>query len=186
MTSEDRRSLVRRLHGEGLSQRAIARRLKISRNTVRDDLHRIEASAEPGDGPGSEPPGEPGAPAAPQASDGAVTGAGPVGAPPGEPMAHPHEPVAPLPRRVAQPLDGVDLSRSPAARRDLAVLAQTGRTPEDLVHQALAVLAGHYGRALAAGDIERGVPFAVTGMVLHPLPHRAVTTTPPAAAAGGV
>ncbi|MFE2046702.1 hypothetical protein ACFXAZ_38485 [Streptomyces sp. NPDC059477] len=163
-----------RVADPALSLRQMAEQLEISRDTVTRDLEVLglpvpgrQPAADPATAAADRPVGE----TAPQVSAGEKAGGGRG---------------AGLPRRVADPLAGVDLSRSPAARRDLAVLRQTGRTPEDLVHQALAVLAGHYGRALAAGDIERGVPFAVTGMVLHPLPHRAVTTTPPAAAAGGV
>ncbi|WP_181446902.1 HTH domain-containing protein [Streptomyces sp. NTH33] len=79
-------------------------------------------------------------------------------------------PPAALPRRVAEPLADADLSRWPAVRRDLAVLAQTERSPEALAHQAITALAHHYSRALARGDIQPGQPFVVTDMTLRPLP----------------
>ncbi|NJP75713.1 hypothetical protein, partial [Streptomyces sp. C1-2] len=60
-------------------------------------------------------------------------------------------PLAGLPRRVAQPLAGVDLSQWRAARRDLAILAQTGRSAEALAQQAITAVAHHYARALARG-----------------------------------
>ncbi|MEU2992558.1 hypothetical protein ABZ772_19720 [Streptomyces griseoincarnatus] len=73
-----------------------------------------------------------------------------------------------LPRREAQPLAGIDVSQWPALRRDLAVLAQCGRSAEALVHQAVAALAHQYGRALARGDLVPGQPFVVRDMVLRP------------------
>ncbi|HET8969422.1 MAG TPA: hypothetical protein VFN19_00065 [Candidatus Nanopelagicales bacterium] len=73
-----------------------------------------------------------------------------------------------LPRRTAEPLAGIDVSQWPALRRDLAVLGQTGRPAEALVHQAVVALAHHYRQALAAGELQPGRPFVVTGMTLRP------------------
>lgn len=73
-----------------------------------------------------------------------------------------------LPRRVAQPLAGVDVSQMPALRRDLAVLAATGRPAEALVHQAVTALAHHYSRALADGHLQPGQPFIVSDMTMRP------------------
>jgi hypothetical protein len=75
-----------------------------------------------------------------------------------------------LPRRAAGPLDGFDVSQWPALRRDLAVLAQTGRSAEALAHQAVTAMAHHYRRALDHGDIAAGQPFIVTQMTLRPIP----------------
>ncbi|OSZ56276.1 hypothetical protein OQI_33820 [Streptomyces pharetrae CZA14] len=73
-----------------------------------------------------------------------------------------------LPRRVAQPLAGIDVSQWPALRRDLAVLAQCGRPPEALVHQAVTALAHGYRRALDSGHLEPGQPFLISDMTLRP------------------
>lgn len=163
MTRGDRRTLVRQLAEEGLSQRAIAKRLKVSKDTVRRDLDAIAQD--------DAPPAEPEARDAPQVSN----GDSPEGAPPGEPAAR-------LPRRVAQPLEGIDLSQWPAVRRDLAVLAQTGSPAEVVAFRAITSVAHHYGRALAAGDIEPGQPFLVTGMTLRPMARTGATAAPPAGA----
>ena len=150
-----------------LSHREMAQKLGLSKDTVRRDLEAIEEeaarSAPPAEQP--EPTGSDGvAQTAPQVSGG--------GAPGGAQTA----PVAQLPRRVAQPLAGADLSQWPAVRRDLAVLAQTGRTAEALAHQAITALAHHYARALARGDLKPGTPFVVSGMTLRPLPAPAVSS----------
>ncbi|WP_432159169.1 hypothetical protein [Streptomyces sp. bgisy153] len=76
----------------------------------------------------------------------------------------------PLPRRVAQPLAGVDLGQWPAVRRDLAVLAQTGRSAEALAHQAITAVAHHYARALAQGLLQPGQEFHISSVVLRPRP----------------
>ncbi|NUP19851.1 MAG: hypothetical protein HOZ81_27985 [Streptomyces sp.] len=172
MTRADRLTLVRQLRAEGLSQRATARRLKISKDTVRRDWERLDAEAAPDDAP----PGATGDADAPQASEVAVEERAPVDEPAGEPVpqeadgrapqdAPPAGPGAPLPRRVAQPevihLDAV-------MRRDLAVLAPTGHLPEDLIRTALAVLAAGYRDGVRAGAIEPG-PFSVLGVRVGPL-----------------
>lgn len=162
MTRTDRLTLVRQLSEEGLSQRAIAKRLKVSKDTVRRDLERLAAAAEPGDAPPAEPDGQ----EAPQVSEGDAEGNAPSGAPQSAP-------VAPLPRRMTGPLalpDGFDLRQWPAVRRDLATLAQTGLPVEKLVHDAIVTVAHHYRRALAAGDIEAGQSFTVSHVTLRPLP----------------
>ncbi|MFJ5156362.1 hypothetical protein ACIQCF_33340 [Streptomyces sp. NPDC088353] len=88
-------------------------------------------------------------------------------------------PAAPpaLPRRVAQPLAGIDVSQWPALRRDLAVLAQCGRSPESLVHQAVVTLAHSYRQALARGELAPGQPFIAMDMTLRPLPMPAARRT---------
>lgn len=155
MTRADRRTLVRQLHEEGLSQRAIAKRLKVSKDTVRRDLEAIDRE----DTTQDAPPGEPQAPDAPQASSGSVEQSAPQGGP-----------VA----QVPDPLAGIDVSQWRGLRRELAVLAQTGSRAEALVHQAVIATAYAYKQALARGDIAPGVPFLVSSVRLTPLPHRAV------------
>ncbi|MET8826556.1 helix-turn-helix domain-containing protein [Streptomyces sp. NPDC004610] len=94
------------------------------------------------------------------------------------PQASPGDPAEPAPPA------GAGLVRLRPVDRDLAVLAQTGRTPDEIAQQVIGAVADRYRHALAAGDIGPGVPFVVTGMVLRPLPHRASRTTP-APATGG-
>lgn len=146
-----------------LSVRAMAQRLGLSRDTVRRDLEELERQ-----GAQSAPPGREGAPDVVQ-RDAPVAQSAPRVPGGGAQEAVQFAPSAGLPRRVAQPLAGVDLSQWPAVRRDLAVLAQTGRTAEALAHQAITALAHHYARALARGDIERGQEFIVSSITLRPL-----------------
>lgn len=159
MTRADRLTLVRQLAQEGLSQRAIAKRLKVSKDTVRRDLDRITAAAETDGAPASETAG----PAEPQVTEDAPEGPAPDGAPQGAPVA-----------QVPDPHAGIDVSQCRGLRHDLALLAQTGKTTEALVYQAVIAMAHAYRRALAHGDITPGVPFCVREMALTPLPHRAV------------
>jgi hypothetical protein len=146
---------VRQLNDQGLSRRAIADRLGVGKDTVRRDLAAIEREEATADAP----LGACAEPDAPQASQ-AVTGQ----------TAPQDAPVAQLPRRVAQPLDGFDVSRWPALRRDLAVLAQTGRSAEALVHQAVTAMAHNYRQALDRQAIAVGQPFIVSEMTLRPIP----------------
>lgn len=159
MTRADRLTLVRQLAQEGLSQRAIAKRLKVSKDTVRRDLDRIAAAAEPDGAPPSETAG----PAEPQVTGDALEGPAPGGAPQGAPVA-----------QVPDPHAGIDVSQCRGLRHDLALLAQTGKPAEALVYQAVIAMAHAYRRALAHGDITPGVPFCVREMALTPLLHRAV------------
>ncbi|MFJ2002154.1 helix-turn-helix domain-containing protein [Streptomyces chartreusis] len=160
MTRADRLTLVRQLAAQGLSQRQIAGRLGVSKDTVRRDLERIAAEGEPGD----EPPVDTADPTAPQVSGDASPEPASVGAPPGEPVAQPPDPHA-----------GIDVSQCAGLRHDLALLAQTGTSAEALVYQAVIAMAHAYRRALADGDIAPGVPFVAHSMRLAPLPHRAVS-----------
>lgn len=145
-----------------LSHREMAQRLGLSKDTVRRDLEALAQAAPPAEdaaSAGAAHP-EPLAQPAPQVSKA------------GARMAAQDAPTPGLPRRVAQPLGGVDLSQWPAARRDLAVLAQTGRSAEAMAHQAIAALAHHYRQAVARGDIPSGAPFIVSAMTLRPVAPR--------------
>ena len=135
-----------------LSQREMAERLGLSKDTVRRDLEAIDRELAQSAPPAQEPTAQ----TAPQASEG---GAG---------ESAPDAPAAGLPRRVADPLADMDVSQWRALRRDLAVLAQTGSRAEALVHKAVVAVAHHYGKALARGDLRPGVPFLITGMTLKP------------------
>lgn len=172
MTRADRLTLVRQLAEEGLSARAIARRLKVSKDTVRRDLERIAAEAEPDD----EPPAEPDDAGEPQVSEAVAVEDAPQEAPPAEPEPEPvvepvapDEPVARLPRRLAHPDELlVDLRGRPTLRRELAVLCQTGAPAEDLIDQATVVVASAYKQALASGLLQRGERFEITAIQLRP------------------
>lgn len=174
MTRADRLTLVRQLREEGLSQRATAKRLKISKDTVRRDWELLDAEAAPDDAP----PGAPDDADAPQVSEAAAAERAPVDEPPGEPVAQEAQVAAPLPRRVADPLADMDVSQWRALRRDFAVLAQTGQKPEVLVHQAVVTMAHAYKQALARGDIQPGTPFLVRSVDLVPVPARAARPKP--------
>ena len=188
MTRADRLKLVRQLRVEGMSQRAIAKRLKVSKDTVRRDVERLDAEGAPDDEPLAEPDDEPSTTPddadAPQDSDGDRPDSGEDGAPRDEP---PGEPVAHLPRRVSATELVIDLSRRPGLRRDLALLAQTGCTAEELVVTAVRVLAVGYRQGLAAGDVQPGRPFAVTRLSVGPLalPGPRVPPVPSPATPGG-
>lgn len=166
MTRTDRLTLVRQLREGGLSQRAIAKRLGVSKDTVRRDFERIAAEGEPDDAPLAGPDDQD----APQVSGGDAEGSTPTGEPDDAPQG---APVAPLPRRMTGPLalpDGFDLRRWPAVRRDLATLAQSGLPVEKLVHDAITSVAHHYRQALDRGDIAVGESFTVSHVTLRPLP----------------
>ncbi|MET7679368.1 hypothetical protein [Streptomyces sp. NPDC005423] len=173
MTRADRRTLVRQLRGEGMSQRAIGRRLNVSKDTVRRDLGKDA----PDTGPDGATPGEPDMADEPQASGVDAAEPAPSGAPDDAPEAR-----AALPRRfLADPLAGIDVSRAPALRRDLAVLAQSGMSAEALVHLGVVSLAHQYAKELAAGRIKVGQRFVVRSMDMRP----AGPTPPPAASPAG-
>jgi hypothetical protein len=170
VTRADRLTLVRQLREEGLSQRAIAKRLKVSKDTVRRDLEQIAAEAEPDDAP----PAETGDPDAPQVSATVPEESAPDDAPPvetGDPAAPQGAPMAsqgaPVARRVAHPRLEMDLRQWPAMRRDLAVLRKSGRSVDELVSQAVIVLAFGYRQALDRGEVEPGEPFTVTGLTVR-------------------
>ncbi|MEV6125144.1 hypothetical protein AB0M23_32330 [Streptomyces sp. NPDC052077] len=73
-----------------------------------------------------------------------------------------------LPRRATEPLAGMDVRGWRALRRDLAALGQSGRPAEELVHQAVVAFAHAYRQALAAGAVAAGQPVLITGMTLAP------------------
>ncbi|MDQ0829510.1 hypothetical protein QF032_001354 [Streptomyces achromogenes] len=184
MTRTDRRTLVRQLSEQGLSQRKIAGRLKIGKDTVRRDLDAIAREDEPDGAPHDAPDGTD----APQVSDPAEPVSAPQDAPPDEPVCAdepsgaapgaPAAPVAQLPRRVSPERLEIDLRQSPALRRDLAVLASTGLTAQEAIAQAVTVLAAGYRRGLAQDVIVPG-PFVVRDVhVGPPMPARLTPRTP--------
>jgi hypothetical protein len=141
-----------------LSHREMGLRLGISKDTVRRDLEAL-AQDEPQVTGG-------GAPGGAECDTGvAATGA---------PGAH-GAPRMALPQRMAQDGGAVDLSQMPGLRRDLALLAQTGKSVEALIHQAVVAMAFGYRTALARGHVEPEAPFIVRDMTL-------VTAVRPAAA----
>lgn len=191
MTRTDRRTLVRQLSEQGLSQRKIAGRLKIGKDTVRRDLEAIAREDEP-DGAPHDAPDETDAP---QVSDPDEPDGAPQDAPPAEPDSDdepngaapdaPAEPVAQLPRRVSPQRLDIDLRQWPALRRDLAVLASTGLTAQEAIAQAVTVLAAGYRQGLAQRRIVPG-PFVVRDVHVGPLqPARLVPRRPEPAAPEG-
>ncbi|MFI7137222.1 helix-turn-helix domain-containing protein [Streptomyces massasporeus] len=184
MTRADRLELVRQLRHEGMSQRAIAKRLKVSKDTVRRDFERLDAEDAPDDEPPGEPSTTPDDADAPQVSAGDQPDNGGDGAPRDEP---PGEPVAHLTRRASADRLDIDLRRRPGLRRDLALLAQTGCTAEQLVVTAVRVLAAGYQQGLAAGDVLPGRPFSVTRLSVAALalPGPRVPPVPSPATPGG-
>lgn len=200
MTRADRLKLVRQLRSDGMSQRAIAKRLKVSKDTVRRDFERLDAESAPDAEPGDEPLTGPDDAEAPQVSAGDRPDTGDGGAPQDEPPGEPHpapddagaprdEPVAQLPRRLSADRLDIDMSRRPGLRRDLALLAQTGCTAEQLVVTAVRVLAAGYQKGLAAGDVLPHQPFQVTRLSVAALalpgPRVPPVPSPAPAAPGG-
>ncbi|MET7982551.1 HTH domain-containing protein [Streptomyces sp. NPDC005281] len=162
-----RRDRVRQLAQDEpeLSHRAIGERLGVSKDTVRRDLGAV-AQEEP----------DAVAQAAPQVSEGGARH-GELGSAdcatgePGRPA--PDAQAAPrpaLPQRMAQGMaqqcGALDLSRCAGCCRDLAILAQTGKSVDALVHQAIVAMAFGYRTALARGEVEAGAPFIVRDMTL--------------------
>ncbi|MEU9972319.1 helix-turn-helix domain-containing protein [Streptomyces sp. NPDC051014] len=169
MTRTDRITLVRQLRHEGLSQRAIARRLDISKDTVRRDFDRLDAESAPDDAPED--------PDAPQASEAPAAEDAPQDAPPADPgssVAHarPIEDAPPaLPRRIPahdRLAVDVDLAQWPKLRVALAELATTGVDVERLIVQGLVTLAAGYRQGVATGDIPYGRPFHVLMLRVGP------------------
>jgi hypothetical protein len=157
----------------GLSLRQMARRLGISRDTVRRDLEDIDRASSQ-DAPSSDAMSQ----TAPQASAGVVA----ESATPGEASATgPSQgaTAAGLPLQAAQPLAGVDLAQWPAARRDLADLVRSGRTAEGVAHMAITAVAHAYRQALARGDLQVGQRFLVSTVTLTALPMPASRTAEP-------
>lgn len=179
MTPADARSLRRRRVAElraaepGLSLRQMAKRLGISRDTVRRDLDDIDRASSQGapssDAVSQTAPQASGSVAAESATRDEASASGPLqGATP-----------AGLPRRVAQPLAGVDLAQWPAMRRDLADLVRSGRTAEGVAHMAITAVAHAYRQALANGELKVGQLFHVSAVTLIPVSAPAPRTAEP-------
>ncbi|MBK3575109.1 helix-turn-helix domain-containing protein [Streptomyces sp. MBT65] len=193
----------------GLSLRQMARRLGLSRDTVSRDLDEISRRAAEGappveavaavvDVPASEAEDGPEAAddSAPQPGEGAAEVAPPVGAEVvvvAEPLAEvagdgyrERRPLARarLPRRLADTELTIDLTQWPALRRDLAVLAETGISPEALINQAVVVLAHGYRQGLRSGVIRPDRPFVVRDLIVGP-PRSFLRDPVPAPAAEG-
>ncbi|MCH5677856.1 helix-turn-helix domain-containing protein [Streptomyces gilvus] len=166
MTRADRLTLVRQLADDGLSQRAIAKRLKVSKDTVRRDLERLATATAP-DG---APPAETDSTAAPQVSDDdsemAAPDDAPQGAPDGAPLAADPAPVAQVARDGGRLV--VDLDDFPGLAEDLALLQRAGATAAEVVNFAVDRLATAYRAARDRGLLHDGQAFDVTGMHLKP------------------
>ncbi|MFJ8140624.1 HTH domain-containing protein [Streptomyces sp. NPDC096013] len=176
-----------------LSLRQMAERLGLSRDTVTRDLDEIgrraaedappaEAVAEPvphsapvADGSPAE--GEDGGEAVDDSAPQASTGVAEV-APPAEPPVAPvaevvaeggreRRPLA-VPRRLVDTQLTIDLAGWPELRRDLAVLAATGKSPEALISQAVVVLAHGYRQGVRTGAIRPDRPFVAGNLDVRP------------------
>ncbi|MFF0138021.1 helix-turn-helix domain-containing protein [Streptomyces sp. NPDC005227] len=162
-----RRARVRQLAQTepDLSQREMAERLGISKDTVRRDLEAIAQESS-----------ESLAHTAPQVTEGgaamvqAACARCATGMTGGADPAAQIAPAAALPRRIVEQVGSQAMSRCGGCGRDLALLAQTGKTVNQIVHQAIAALAIGYRAALARGEIEPGAPFVVRGMTLETAP----------------
>ncbi|WP_340382266.1 hypothetical protein U5640_36240 [Streptomyces sp. SS7] len=170
MTRADRRTLVRQLRAEGLSQRAIAKRLDIGKDTVRRDLEADSRESGPDDAPQDAPP----SPDAPQVSAADPAGPAPQDAPSVEPVGAgapdspaPGAPLAQLPRRVSAERIEIDPRRRPGLSRDLAVLAAAGFDHEEAIDFAVRALAMGYKQGIEDGEIRPG-RFLVLGMRVAP------------------
>lgn len=158
-----------------LSHREMAQRLGVSRMTVARDLEELARDVPPAEAVTADTAAqpEPLAHAGPQVTDGVTPGVAQAVTPPA------------LPRRVAQPLAGVDLSQWPAVRRDLAVLAQSGLSAEAVAHQAIVATAYAYRQALARGDLQAGQPFLIRDVRLAQAARRSDCPPPGPAPAEG-
>jgi len=138
---------------------------------------------------------------APQASDVAAESAPPVVvaaaeaaevAPPtqdsipdeAQAVAHP-APAARQPRRLADTELTIDLRQWPGLRRDLAVLAETGVSPEALINQAVVVLTHGYKQGVRCGAIRPDRPFVVRDLIVGPPRSYPRRPAPPRDAASG-
>lgn len=152
----ERRATVRHLaHQEGLSARAIAARLGISKDTVRRDL----ADVAQGGAPDDAPPATSGAPVAPpRAPGGAVAHSGR----PDQAGGH-----------VAD-RGGVFVPFREGLGSDLADLMRTGCTAADAIDYAVTTLAAAYRGALELGVLSDSDPLDVLAVTFRP-PARAAT-----------
>ena len=152
MTRADRRTLVRRLTDQGLSQRQIAARLGVSKDTVRRDLrlglrHPAHESAAgqrpdaPHDAPDGAPSGEPGAPQPETPADEAMDVAPPA------------------------PVLRIDLARRPRLLMNLNAMMLAGLKAPAVIDDAVHAVAVAYQRAIAWGELKPGQPFQVEARV---------------------
>ncbi|MGW4733862.1 hypothetical protein ACWEQC_32650 [Streptomyces shenzhenensis] len=164
MSGVDPHAEAHRLKRElGYGARRIADRLGISRHAATQLLAR----------PLPRPPAGPAAGVADEVA--AVT----------QPVAEPADQVADTVAEPADPVAGgvavlaghrpeggrrvvVDLDEFPGLAEDLALLEETGASPEQVVNFAVERLASVYRRALGRGRLRRGQAFDVTDMWLKP------------------
>lgn len=165
----------------------MAERLGVSRDTVTRDLEEIDRAAAE-DLPPADPSGRAAGDSAPPAE--AAAGEVAEDLPPAEEVAaavvRPAETPPPaLPRRASQAELVIDLDGWPALRRDLAVLAATGRSAEALINQAVVCLAYGYRQGVRLGQIRPDRPFTVQAVTVgqpgHAVPRAPVPEPPPKA-----
>ncbi|MCW5252237.1 hypothetical protein [Streptomyces sp. SHP 1-2] len=180
--TEDLRTTVLEMAGQGISRREIARRTGLSRYKVGQLLDstdqpttRPPAADHPADQVADQPTvadhltGRPAdrptsqLPAADHRGDRTTSSTPVADRPTGQPLVA--DGVA---DRPAGPLAGMNVRGWRALRRDLAALGQSGRPAEELVHQAVTAFAHAYRQALATGTVAAGQPVLITDLALVP------------------
>lgn len=156
----------------GLSLRQMAERLGISRDTVTRDLEEIDRAPAESAPPADEPVRPVDDPAPQLREGGRLASAGDASPDETKSATGYGRSVdavsAALPRRIAAEELVIDLGRRPGMRRDLAALADTGLSHQDLIGQAVYALAIAYQQAISAGHIPPG-PFAIRSLTVGPL-----------------
>lgn len=166
---DTRRTAVRQLADDGLSQRRIARRLGVSKDTVRRDLAELAQT----DAPDPEPaapattsacatPAPPGEPPAPEACA--------TPAPDDEPPAP--EPAPPAPTGAPLPDDWLAIGLDDDLRDHLAVLQSTGRTLTAAIRDSIELLADAHRDAWDYEECPRGTAPRIYGVRYRPYDHR--------------
>ncbi|MFI1767498.1 HTH domain-containing protein [Streptomyces sp. NPDC020800] len=163
LTITARRAMVAELLRQepGISQRSIAARLGVSKDTIRRDVDAIEAAQRQAAPRPADAEPEP-APDAPQRAE--------DDAPPSTPDA------PPVALDDAPPgADHLTVPLGDQLRAGLATLAEAGHSPEDAVRLAVAVLARAYEGAWKFGLYPRGAAPRVQVVKLHPYDPKGAT-----------
>lgn len=172
-----RRAAVRQLADEGLSQRRIARRLGVSKDTVRRDLAELaQADATDADPPtplASSASATPAPDGEPPAPEGCATPA-----PDDEPPAP--EPAPPPPAGAPLPDDWLAIGLDDDLRDHLQVLQSTGRTLSAAIREAVEHYADAHRDAWDHEECPRGTAPRIYGVRFRPYAIRRTADTAPA------
>lgn len=154
MTRADRRTLVRQLTDEGLSQRQIAARLNVSKDTVRRDLSQTpqaSAAGQGSDAPDDAPSREPDD--APEETAADVT------------LSQPAPPDEVAQDEPAEPVLRLNLARRPRLLAHLTRLVDAGLRGPAVIDDAVAAFADAYWHAVDTGQLRHGEPFQIRAHV---------------------